>query len=240
MKFLKEIFLTIFLVICIFPSFSQGFYRIIEVKSPRMNGPDVLNLQKRLLSLGFYELGEADGYYGPMTEDIIKRVKNFSGYEIDGTVNKYIWDFIFSVENNALLRNISTISKYNIGELQNSGNIYDNTGLDFAISAFVYYSVEDKNVKIVQFNRRDYMTEISCTYYLVNDTNYFVKQYFSDEYSFKEPSPYMTIINRILYIENNEQYEILNGNKVLSNEDYYISVISTMENIIKVFKRIYD
>ena len=47
--------------------------------NPRMNGPDVLALQKRLLELQFYELGEADGYYGPMTEAVIKKIQDHRG-----------------------------------------------------------------------------------------------------------------------------------------------------------------
>ena len=235
--FKKYIFILYFFIY-IFPVFPQDFSRIIELQNPCMNGTDIIGLQKQLLTLGFSELGEADGYYGSLTEGIIKKIKTFSGFEINGTVSKNIWDYIFAVKNNEFLRKISTVIKYNSNELQDSGNIYNNDGLDFFISAYVYYSLDDKNIKIVKYDRRDYYTEISCTYYLINDNEYFVQQYFSDENSFKENdlNIMITIVNRILYVENGTQYEILNGNKILSRSNYYISIINIIENIVETFK----
>ena len=237
-KLLIKIFIVLFFFVFVLPIFSQNFYRNIRLQNPRMNGQDVLALQKRLLELSFSELGEADGYYGPITEEIIKKIKTFSGFEINGIVNKDFWDYIFSEKNDVILRNISAIVKYNIDELQNSGNIYDNTGLDFVISAYVYYSLGEKKIRIVKYDRRDYYTEIYRTYYLIDENNYFVKEFFSDEKSFKEPNPdiIMTIVNRMLYIESNAQYEILNGNKVLSDTNYLISITNTIDDIIKEFQ----
>ena len=48
--------------------YSQDFSRTIELKNPRMNGQDVLCLQNRLLALGFSGIGDADGWYGPLSE----------------------------------------------------------------------------------------------------------------------------------------------------------------------------
>ena len=75
---------------------ATNFTRVIELKSPRMNGPDVLALQERLLSLGFSEIGTADGYYGPMTEGVIKNIQTSSHFEINGKVDRVLWDHIFN------------------------------------------------------------------------------------------------------------------------------------------------
>lgn len=89
----------------------KEFSRAIELANPRMNGTDVLDLQKRLLFLGFTEIGEADGYYGPLTDKAIKSIQTFSGYVSDGKIDRTLWDFIFSDENTYYLQYINgTIS----------------------------------------------------------------------------------------------------------------------------------
>ena len=75
---------------------ATNFTRIIELTNPRMNGPDVLALQEKLLSLGFSEIGTADGYYGPMTEGVIKNIQTSSHFEINGKVDRVLWDHIFN------------------------------------------------------------------------------------------------------------------------------------------------
>jgi len=77
----------------------QNFSRILEVKKPRMNGQDVLTLQKRLLYLGFSGVGEADGYYGPKTEGAIKTIQKLAGFDENGKVDRKLWDFIFDNKN---------------------------------------------------------------------------------------------------------------------------------------------
>ena len=110
---------------------AQSFLREISVTSPRMNGPDIQILQERLLELGFASVGEADGFYGPMTAGAIYFIKAALGLmeyiafgsdeeeayyaEMDPrpadyqAVNKEIWDIIFDPEYAALLSNISLI-----------------------------------------------------------------------------------------------------------------------------------
>jgi len=60
--------------------FGQNFSRVLELNARRMNGSDVEALQKRLLSFGFSGVGEADGYYGPKTEETIKTIQKFAGF----------------------------------------------------------------------------------------------------------------------------------------------------------------
>ena len=109
----------------------QSFIREISVTSPRMNGPDIQVLQERLLELGFTNIGQADGFYGPMTAGEIYFIKAALGfmeyisfgseeeeaYYVDmdirpqdyQTVNNELWDIIFSPVSTTMLRNISLI-----------------------------------------------------------------------------------------------------------------------------------
>jgi hypothetical protein len=79
--------------------FRENFSRVLELNTKRMNGPDVEALQKRLLYLGFSGVGEADGYYGPKTEEIIKTIQKFAGFDENGKVDRTLWDFIFYNDN---------------------------------------------------------------------------------------------------------------------------------------------
>ena len=74
---------------------ATNFTRVIELKSPRMNGPDIVALQKQLLSLGYDSVGEADGYYGPATEKVVKYIQFFRGEDKDGKVDQSLWNDIF-------------------------------------------------------------------------------------------------------------------------------------------------
>jgi peptidoglycan hydrolase-like protein with peptidoglycan-binding domain len=79
-----------------------------------MNGPDIRKIQTILTNYGFKEVGEIDGYYGPVSEAVIKNIQYYLGFEQNGKVNKIMWDFLFNISNETLLKNISIISKYNV------------------------------------------------------------------------------------------------------------------------------
>jgi hypothetical protein len=46
-----------------------------------MYGQDIVSLQNRLLSFGFFEVDNVDGYSGPFTAEVIKMIQCFSGFE---------------------------------------------------------------------------------------------------------------------------------------------------------------
>ena len=82
--------------------------RIIELQADRMNGPDIVKLQTHLKqNYGFDEIGEIDGYYGPLTEAVIKTIQYYSGFEPNGKVDKQLWDFLFKQSNAVILERIS-------------------------------------------------------------------------------------------------------------------------------------
>jgi peptidoglycan hydrolase-like protein with peptidoglycan-binding domain len=94
--------------------FSQDFSRILEIKNNRMYGEDIKKLQLQLVDCGFTETGNVDGYYGPMTEGVIKNIQYFSGFEQSGRVDRMLWDFLFNKSNDNLLQSINIITKYDI------------------------------------------------------------------------------------------------------------------------------
>lgn len=51
-----------------------------------MTGPEISNLQRVLIGLGFSSLGEADGNFGIKTENVIKYIQRTNGLEVDGIV----------------------------------------------------------------------------------------------------------------------------------------------------------
>ena len=107
----------------------QSFIREINITNPRMNGPDITFLQKRLLELGFSGVGESDGYYGPKTAGEIYFIKaalgfckyiefsenGYEGSDLDPRPNNYLivnrelWNIIFNPENTIKLKNISLV-----------------------------------------------------------------------------------------------------------------------------------
>ncbi|MFZ9910426.1 MAG: peptidoglycan-binding domain-containing protein, partial [Candidatus Nanopelagicaceae bacterium] len=57
--------------------------RLIELTSPMMRGDDVATLQRRLLGMGF-DVGRADGIFGPKSALALKEFQRSVGLEGDG------------------------------------------------------------------------------------------------------------------------------------------------------------
>lgn len=57
--------------------------RVLFVTSPLLRGPDVFELQTKLLGLG-YDVGEADGVYGPATASGVMAFQRVAGLVADG------------------------------------------------------------------------------------------------------------------------------------------------------------
>ena len=185
------------------PAPSQNDSRIIQLASPRMNGQDVLDLQNRLLSLGFSGVGEADGYYGPLSEGVIKSVQTFSGFKPnlsdseledipywernyarflpDGKVNSILRDYIFDGANAPFLRNISAVLQYDTNNLMESKVFEETTIADEEmveyrhINEYVYASPADHKVKIIKYSESVTRGNLKeIMYYFVNDVYYFI------------------------------------------------------------------
>ncbi|GEM82279.1 peptidoglycan-binding domain-containing protein [Meiothermus hypogaeus] len=78
------------------------FSRALQLQNPRLSGVQVRSLQQRLLELGYREVGEADGFFGPKTQAAVsafqKRLANVSGLKVrtDGVVDGVTWANLFS------------------------------------------------------------------------------------------------------------------------------------------------
>ncbi len=72
-----------------------AFQRVLSLQTPRLQGEDVSLLQQRLLELGFVEVGEIDGYFGPMTEQAVKNFQSAHNLGADGVVGQQTWDALF-------------------------------------------------------------------------------------------------------------------------------------------------
>jgi hypothetical protein len=70
--------------------------RVLYLDSPYMTGDDVLWLQQRLLSLGYTEVGTADGIFGVNTEQAVIIFQTRNGLAVDGIVGRLTWNTLFS------------------------------------------------------------------------------------------------------------------------------------------------
>jgi hypothetical protein len=70
--------------------------RTLRLASPYMTGDDVLMLQQRLLTLGYTEVGTADGIFGPNTDEAVRIFQSRNGLAVDGIVGQTTWNTIFS------------------------------------------------------------------------------------------------------------------------------------------------
>jgi serine/threonine protein kinase len=72
-----------------------SFTRTLSVETPRLSGDDVTAVQRRLVELGYSEVGEVDGLFGPNTESAIKRFQAANGLTVDGAVGPKTWEKLF-------------------------------------------------------------------------------------------------------------------------------------------------
>ncbi|MCQ2600626.1 MAG: peptidoglycan-binding protein [Treponema sp.] len=86
------------LLLSVFSLYAQGAKRELKVTKPRMNGEDVVYVQTKLLEMGFTEVGEADGYYGPMSEGAVKELQKLIDVPVNGEVHDVLYDFLESKE----------------------------------------------------------------------------------------------------------------------------------------------
>lgn len=92
---MKKIIKLLILFVLFTASLSaQSFTREIKLAKSRMNGPDVTQLQRTLLSLGFDEIGEVDGYFGPMSQKVLTKYQGIAGFEQTGVYSKANFDFL--------------------------------------------------------------------------------------------------------------------------------------------------
>jgi peptidoglycan hydrolase-like protein with peptidoglycan-binding domain len=73
-----------------------GFTRDLLLASPRLEGEDVRALQQRLLDLGYFQVGQADGIFGPATQEGVSWFQSLNNLPGDGLVDGTTWERLFS------------------------------------------------------------------------------------------------------------------------------------------------
>lgn len=71
------------------------FGRAIQVQQPVLQGEDISAVQRRLLALGYTQLGTADGLFGPQSEVAVRAFQTRNGLDVDGIVGPSTWERLF-------------------------------------------------------------------------------------------------------------------------------------------------
>jgi hypothetical protein len=221
---MKRVITSLFLLFIVNNVFSQDFFRVIELSGDKMYGSDIIRLQTILKNHGFDEVGEIDGFYGPLTESVIKNIQYYLGYEQNGVVDIELWNFLFNESNKVILENISTISKYNINELERKRENrmgYSTEG------GYVDKYLENGEVKIIKLHLFGEIYQVEWYFYNVDLDYYFIVEkyyrypyhlfdFLEDRNDFWEK----TIIEYTTYLKNNsELFQIINGDFIETNFD---------------------
>jgi peptidoglycan hydrolase-like protein with peptidoglycan-binding domain len=128
---------------------AQGLNRNLKLTQPRMNGNDVMELQNRLVSLGFSDLGTVDGWYGPKTEASVRRSQGLLGVLKTGVVNSDFWQLLASTDAigaNVLrsLLSANIFEKEVLAHSKNTQRVYNYlSGQNYSVSK--YSLSEDKS-----------------------------------------------------------------------------------------------
>jgi hypothetical protein len=212
-----------------------------------MYGTDIARLQTKLRTLGFDGIGEIDGHYGPLTEDIIKIIQYFSGFEQNGKVDKKLWEFIFNEPNISLIKNINKVSKYNIDSFRKESG--RRTGYSTEGGHVDKYYSNDE-IKIIYLFLYGEYGKVEYNFYYINSNEYFLikknyiyaNQLFSYLHKQPETGEYVfddegfekdTKIEYETYFKrNNDLFQITNGDmgRVNINLDELINIIENEES----------
>lgn len=214
----RKILIFIGLNIFSFCLFSQS-KRTLKVTSPRMNGSDVIYIQNKLIEMGFSEIGEIDGYYGPKTEEAIKEFQELVGIKSSGIVSQKEYDFFESKTSDLIMSGILNYKKINYPLIISGGKNYKMTGYRtgklFNISelneipSYCFSIVDD-------FSSQEFLIlKVSeNAYYIVySETN--------DSYSFR---------NSKLFYEN-ELYELVDCKLQKTEDNNIVDLITQCENL---------
>ncbi len=188
--------------------FSLDFSRDIKISDPRMHGEDIVELQKRLLSFGFSEIGTADGWYGPKTEAAVRKYQEFYGFKPNGIVTNKLWQVMFSQEklivqinNDLKIANSLAIDKYSKTERE-----FFNRSTEGGSITKYSDSNKVRYIEIGIYGERGkvyYKIYLAEDRYLAIETNYIYPEQFDVEHA--------EIENAMYYYVRNTTYEIRDG-----------------------------
>ena len=189
--------------------------RILTVTSPRIYGEDVKFIQTKLIEMGFAEIGEIDGYYGPKTEKAVKDFQSIAGFNSNGIISKKEYDF-FKDENSKLIINAVHAWK----NYEPPKDIY---------SSKRYIMKKSFDGRLIQ-NKKDGKTT-SCTLLIVRD-------FFSAEYVlFKNSeSEYFLITKVIQEVSSIAASGVKPYENIEYNYSEYVSLLFYIDDILYSLK----
>jgi hypothetical protein len=210
----------------------QAFSRTIELENDRMFGSDIIKLQTQLKNYGFDEIGEIDGFYGPLSEKIIKTIQYFSGFEQNGKVDLPLWNFIFNDSNRIILENINLISKYNVdGFIKKRENRIGYSTEGGYIEKY-YLNDEIKMIKIHLFGET---FQVEYYFYYMDSNNYFIVEKYH-RYPF--PINYLFLDPNKLDADELERYA--DELEVIANDEFYVKTVIEYKAYLKNSNSLYQ
>ena len=138
---MKKILCLAFILLLGVMGFSQEFTRELKLQDKRMNGQDVKLLQEKLLSFGFSEVGGADGWFGPKTEEAVKKCQLCFGFKPDGVVKKDFFTVVHKTDTltDALKNAIKRANAVNV-KLKHLSTAECETGRDDSVKFYYKYN----------------------------------------------------------------------------------------------------
>src|SRR4051812_42193456 len=71
---------------------APAFTRSLQLQNPHLQGDDVEAAQRRLVDLGYTQVGAVDGIYGPNTDAAVRTFQTLNDLEIDGILGPRTWE----------------------------------------------------------------------------------------------------------------------------------------------------
>jgi hypothetical protein len=209
-----------------------GLKTDIELKNPSMNSQDILDLQNHLLSFGFFEIGEADGYYGPRTADVIRNIQKFLGFEQNGIVENKLWNILFDGNNNVVLSNINIVSKYNLNELQKETENRMGYSTEGGEVERYFWGNEIKHIRLHFFGE---IFQVHYYLYYINSDYYFIIQ---EYYRYPFPIYYFFLDPNTLSADELERnaYEL----EIIANDEFWTKTVIEYDTYIKNNNNLYQ
>jgi len=204
----KILLLCVLMLLCISCISSEDYSRELRYIEPRISGNDILAVQKQLLLFGFKEIGEADGWFGPLLNTSIKKYQNFISIPENGIIDKNLWDLIFTKDKILLdfYNDLKLINSINYTKLIKEEK--DFTGRSSQGGELLYY-YDNKVLKYITLNiygelgKVEYKIFVLDNRYVVLALDYTYPDIFDVEHAKK--------INTTYYYANSKTYEIQNG-----------------------------
>ena len=119
----KIIFILCFFFFTFLLSADEFIYKL---QNPRINNKEVEYIQKSLSKINLLPEKEIDGWYGPVTEKVVKELQKIIGIKETGGVNSELYKFLIN-ENLSEIIKIDKIEKHETFEkvLDCSGYIFE-------------------------------------------------------------------------------------------------------------------